>query len=78
MSLTRKKLTTWTKSVRTNPEKLQEDLTEKFGTPFAVFNVIEMPNLGGHLSVGAAVEGGVSAETIADHFDKFYPCSDEQ
>lgn len=76
--LSRKKLTTWTKSVRANPEKLQENLSEKFESTRGIFNVISMPNLGGFLSVGAALEGSVSAETIADHFDKFYPCSDEQ
>lgn len=55
-------------------------LTEDFGSPTGNFPGLEMPGLQHngvvYISAARANDAGVPWPVIADHFDRFYPCSD--
>ena len=56
-------------------------LAEEFGDPFGNFVALNMPQLhhngSYHVSASSANDSSVPWSVIADHFDKYYPCSDE-
>jgi len=56
---------------------LRMPLREEFGDIVGTFNRLLMPNLGKHPSAAHANDAGVSWPVIADHFDRYYPCSPE-
>ena len=72
--LTRSQLKNWILSIKNDPSSVNQKLLENFGSSTGVFNVIDMPNLGGYISVASAVEGGISIDSIAEHFETFYSC----
>jgi len=51
---------------------------EVFGDYRGEFCALHMPNLGEYHSAACANDDGVSWLEIADHFDKYYPCSDDK
>lgn len=57
---------------------LPADLAKKFGDAEGDFINLNMPILQEYKSAVIANDRGVSWLEIADHFDKYYPCSDEQ
>jgi hypothetical protein len=54
--------------------KLEQD----FGSATGNFFDLGMRDLQGYRSAASANDFGISWLKIADHFDKFYPCSDEE
>jgi hypothetical protein len=61
---------------------LPEELAKKFGDSAGIFGAFLMPEMktvSGHVysSAATANDAGMSWLEIADHFDKYYPCSDE-
>lgn len=65
-----------------NATQLPLIISKEFGHPFGHFNWLGMPDLfyNGKTwpSASWANDNGVPWPVIADHFDKYYPCSDEQ
>lgn len=61
---------------------LPPTLAEAFGDKAGNFTFLAMPGLQHNFqmysSAAAANDDGVPWPVIADHFDKYYPCSDEQ
>jgi hypothetical protein len=56
---------------------LEAPLATEFGSSEGNFRSFNMPNLRGWSSAVSANDNGVGWIEIADHFDSFYPCSDE-
>lgn len=61
---------------------LSGDLEAEFGDSYGDFSYLSMPELlwGGvtYIKATMANDDSVPWSVIADHFDKYYPCSDEQ
>jgi len=60
-----------------NAAILKAPLATELGDCVGAFSVLEMPRLRGHDSAASANDSGVNWLEIADHFDRYYPCSDE-
>ena len=56
---------------------LDGDLANEFGSRYGNFKELGMPNLQGHISADVANDSCVTWLEIAEHFDKYNPCSDE-
>ncbi len=60
---------------------LKGTLAEELGDPTGCFDDLKMPHIqygnNEYLSLTSSNDGGVPWVIIADHLDKYYPCSDE-
>lgn len=56
---------------------LDGSLANEFGSRYGNFKELGMPNLRGQPSADVANDSCISWLEIAEHFDKYYPCSDE-
>lgn len=56
---------------------LTGELAIRFGCYKGAFTHLDMPNLHGYSCAASANDNGLAWPVIAEHFDKYYPCSDE-
>lgn len=56
---------------------LPDNIAKRFGSYRGIFQQLGMPMLFANHDAAIANDSGVSWEVIAEHFDKYYPCSDE-